>query len=70
MLQPKLLWLFRISLMCLCLLGVSFSSEAAPKKSSQKVSSAKETITYVVKKGDSVEKIAKSNDVQADDIAR
>lgn len=70
MLQPKLLWLFRISLMCLCLLGVSFSSEAAPKKSSQKVSSAKETITYVVKKGDSVEKIAKSYDVRANDIAR
>ena len=42
---------------------------AAPKKK-PKTSNAKQTITYVVAKGDSVDKIARKYEVRTDDIAR
>ena len=48
----------------------AWTASAAPKKSSNKSSSAKTTITYVVKKGDNVDKIAKKYDVRGADIAR
>ena len=49
--------------------GLSLSTaDAKPKKGSQ--SEAKETITYVVKKGDTVGKIANHYHINADDIAR
>ncbi len=51
----------------LCFAGAD--AWAAPKKKTQ-TASAKQTITYVVAKGDSVDKIARKYEVRADDIAR
>ena len=50
-------------------ISVTSAASAAPKKKASKPPQ-KETITYVVKKGDSVDKIAKKYDVRTDDIAR
>ena len=49
--------------------GFSNFADAAPKKKPA-ANNSKETITYVVQKGDSVGKIAKKYDVRAEDIAR
>lgn len=62
------LCIFATFILCL-LTGFSSSADAAPKKKAAN-NNAKETITYVVKKGDSVGKIAKKYDVRAEDIAR
>ncbi|MBQ1265287.1 MAG: penicillin-insensitive murein endopeptidase [Proteobacteria bacterium] len=53
-----------VFILCLCLGTVA---SAKPKKTSAK---PKETITYVVVKGDSVDKIAKKFEVRSDDIVR
>ncbi|MBR4985852.1 MAG: penicillin-insensitive murein endopeptidase [Proteobacteria bacterium] len=54
----------------LCLFtGITNFADAAPKKKPA-ANNSKETITYVVQKGDSVGKIAKKYDVRAEDIAR
>lgn len=54
---------------CTGLLLTSNLLLAAPKKKASR-SNAKETITYIVKKGDNVGKIAKQYDVRPDDVAR
>ena len=56
-----------LTLVFLCLCGTS-DAFAAPKKKSN--ANSKETITYVVVKGDSVDKIAKKFEVRTADIAR
>ncbi len=61
-LKSALLTLF---IFCLCGVGSAF---AAPKKPPK--ADPKETITYVVVKGDTVDKIAKKYDVAAADIVR
>lgn len=48
--------------------GLACFADAAPKKTAS--NNAKETVTYVVQKGDSVDKIAKKYSVKSDDIAR
>ncbi|MBQ9817936.1 MAG: penicillin-insensitive murein endopeptidase [Proteobacteria bacterium] len=48
--------------------GFGADAFAAPKKKNRPA--PKDTITYVVQKGDSVDKIAKKYDVRGDDIAR
>lgn len=61
------IWL-RVVLVLFVAIGMSISvAEAKPKKTA---AAAKETITYVVKKGDTVGKIANTYHVNADDIAR
>ena len=57
----------RLILLLLLSFTLSTTAFAAPKKKSV---SAKETITYVVKKGDTVDKIAKKYEVRVQDIAR
>lgn len=61
---------FWITVALMAFLWVGFSAEvfAAPKKKNK--ANPKETITYVVQKGDSVGKIAQKFDVRSDDIAR
>ena len=60
---------FLIAVLTLFVWTAFFSlAAAAPKKKQQ--NTAKETITYVVQKGDSVGKIAQKFSVKADDIAR
>lgn len=51
-------------------MGAATVGMAAPKKSQKPATVPKETITYVVKKGDTVDKIAKNFEVSSDDIAR
>lgn len=57
----------RLILLLLLSFTLSTAAFAAPKKKSV---SAKETITYVVKKGDTVDKIARKYEVRVQDIAR
>ncbi len=68
MIIGRKLWL-TIVMMLFLWISVSTLAFAAPKKSQSKTQ-AKETITYVVKKGDNVGKIAKQYNVNSDDIAR
>lgn len=62
------LW-FMAFVVCLTMSFGQSDAFAAPKKKS-KTSNAKQTITYVVAKGDSVDKIARKYEVRTDDIAR
>ena len=62
-------WL-RIVLTLFLMLVVALSTAEAKPKKPAPANNAKETITYVVKKGDTVGKIANAYHVNADDIAR
>ena len=62
------LW-FMAFVVCLTMSFGQSDAFAAPKKK-PKTSNAKQTITYVVAKGDSVDKIARKYEVRTDDIAR
>ena len=50
--------------------GLALDGFAAPKKNQKPAAIPKETITYVVQKGDSVDKIAKKFDVSSNDVAK
>lgn len=59
-----------ISFLFFLVLCLSFHVDVDAKPSKNTQSSGKETITYVVKKGDSVDKISKKYQVTTDDIVR